>query len=57
MRGAVPEHPAGKTGFGWDSIFVPEGYSVTRAEMGPEDDEKTYMQFKPLAAVKEFLAS
>lgn len=57
MRGTVPEKPAGKSGFGWDSIFIPEGYSVTRAELGPEDDEKTYTQIKPFAAVKAFLTT
>ncbi len=57
MRGSVPKKPAGKSGFGWDSIFIPEGYSVTRAELSPEDDEKTYTQVKPFAAVKAFLAS
>lgn len=55
MRGSVPEKPAGKSGFGWDSIFIPEGYSVTRAELSLEDDEKTYTQVKPFAQVKEFL--
>ena len=55
MRGTVPQHPSGTSGFGWDSIFIPEGYSVTRAELSPEDDEKTYVQIKPFAQVKAFL--
>lgn len=55
MRGSVPEHPAGSKGYGWDPVFVPEGYSVTRAELSPEEDRKTYLQIKPLAQVKEFL--
>lgn len=57
MKGKVPEHPAGSSGFGWDQIFIPEGYSVTRAELSEEDDQKTYLIIKPLAAVKEFLTS
>ncbi len=57
MRGTVAEHPSGSGGFGWDTIYIPEGYSVPRAELSPEDDKKTYLQIKPLAQVKEFLAS
>ena len=55
LRGTIPEKPSGTGGFGWDSIFIPEGYSMTRAELSPEDDEKTYTQIKPFAAVKAFL--
>ena len=55
MRGTIPEKPAGSGGYGWDPIFIPQGYSVTRAELSPEDDEKTYVQIKPFAQVKAFL--
>jgi inosine/xanthosine triphosphate pyrophosphatase family protein len=57
MVGSVPERPAGNGGYGFDPIFVPDGYSVTRAELSEEDDRKTYLVIKPLAAVKEFLES
>ncbi len=56
MRGTVAEKPAGKGGFGWDSVFIPEGYSVTRSELSPEDDAKTYVIIKPFAQVKAFLS-
>lgn len=55
IAGSVPEHPAGSKGYGFDQIFIPEGYSVTRAELDEEDDRKTYMQMKPFEKVKEFL--
>ena len=55
MEGTIPEKPAGVDGFGWDPIFIPEGYSVTRAELSLEDDQKTYRIIKPLEAVKNFL--
>jgi hypothetical protein len=38
-------------------IFIPEGYSQTRAELGADDYEKTYLQIKPIVAVREFLLS
>jgi len=55
LRGSVPQKPAGKGGYGWDSIFIPEGYSVTRAELSEADDCATYLKIKPLEQVKEFL--
>ncbi len=57
MRGTIAEKDSGLGGFGWDRIFIPEGYDVTRAELSPEDDEKTYKIIKPLGAVREFLNS
>jgi non-canonical purine NTP pyrophosphatase (RdgB/HAM1 family) len=55
LAGTVSDKPAGERGYGYDSIFIPEGYTVTRSQMGEEDDRKTYLQMKPLARVKEFL--
>lgn len=53
--GTITEKPAGSNGFGWDRIFIPEGYSVTRAELSDEDYEEVYLKIKPIAAVREFL--
>ena len=55
MQGLIPEKPAIGDAFGWDPIFVPEGYSVTRAELSEEDDHATYLKIKPLGQVKAFL--
>lgn len=55
MDGEVSLTPAGENGYGWDKIFIPEGYSVTRAELNEEDDQKTYLKVKPFAALKAFL--
>lgn len=55
LNGSVPEKPAGSGGYGWDSIFIPEGYNVTRAELSEEDNKKTYLKIKPLKKVKAFL--
>lgn len=57
LAGTVPEEPSGDNGFGWDRIFIPEGYSVTRASLNSEDDKKTYLQIKPLDQLKEFIES
>jgi inosine triphosphate pyrophosphatase len=55
LKGTVPEKPAGAGGYGWDPIFIPEGYSVTRAELSPDDDHATYLKIKPIDKVREFL--
>jgi non-canonical purine NTP pyrophosphatase (RdgB/HAM1 family) len=57
MKGTISESPSGDGGFGWDRFFVPEWYTITRAEMDEADDAKTYMQIKPFAKVREFLVS
>lgn len=55
MNGEIAKTPAGDNGFGWDRIFIPEGYSVTRASLNEEDDRRTYIQIKPFEKLKEFL--
>jgi non-canonical purine NTP pyrophosphatase (RdgB/HAM1 family) len=57
LNGEVAKEPKGENGYGWDQIFIPEGYSITRAEMNEEDNYKTYMVIKPIEKVKEFLLS
>ena len=37
VRGVIAERPRGRRGFGWDSVFVPDGGGgLTYAEMAPE---------------------
>ncbi len=55
LPGSIATAPAGKGGYGFDPIFIPEGYAVTRAELSEEDDKKTYLQMKPFEKLKEFL--
>lgn len=52
---SIAQEPAGDWGFWWDKIFIPEWYNITRAELSPEDDEKTYLQLHPFDKLKEFL--
>lgn len=32
-KGTIPVKPLGKNGFGWDSVFIPEGKKKTHAQM------------------------
>ena len=57
IDGKIADHPAGEHGFGWDEIFIPEGYSVTRAQLSGEDYQKVYMKIRPFEALKTFFES
>lgn len=57
-KGTIAEHPRGENGFGWDLIFINDGYTITRAEMDQATNEETYVTvMKPIAQVREFLQS
>lgn len=55
LKGEIADYPRGEGGYGWDKIFIPDGYKITRAELSETDNQKTYMQIKPLQKVREFL--
>jgi len=57
LDGKIALKPAGKNGYGWDKIFIPKGYAVTRALLSEEDDRRTYLKTKPFAKLKKFLLS
>lgn len=60
LTGVIASQPAGGGGFGaagWDDIFIPTGYQKTRAELLPEEYEKTTMLLRPFAQLKAFLTS
>lgn len=55
-KGTIAEHPRGENGFGWDLIFINDGYGITRAEMDQVTNEKTYAEvMKPFNEVRAFL--
>lgn len=54
LIGSIAEHPKGTNGWGWDQIFIPEGYSRTRAELDEAEDKETYLKIKPLGQMKIF---
>jgi non-canonical purine NTP pyrophosphatase (RdgB/HAM1 family) len=55
LEGKIAEVPAGENGFGWDKLFIPKGYQVTRASLNEEDDKKTYLLVKRFDKLKKFL--
>lgn len=57
LVGEIADKPSGENGFGWDKIFIPDGFDVTRASLNEKDYKKIYLQIKPLAQLKSFLES
>lgn len=57
LGGEITEIPAGDNGYDWDTFFIPDGYTKTRASLEEGDYYKTYLQIKPLEKLKEFLES
>ena len=57
IKGEIIENKKGISGFGYDPVFIPEGYSETFAEMG--NDLKNTISHRALATQKltEFLIS
>ncbi len=59
IYGEIPKSP-GKTisGFGWDTVFIPDGYDgVIRSELSESDYDKLYLETKPIEQVRKFLTS
>ena len=54
VKGTLIEEPRGTAGFGYDPIFVPEGYNETFAEMGDEKNEISH-RARAVKKLVEFL--
>lgn len=55
MEGHIATEPAGDGGFGYDPIFVPEGYTQTNAQLGEEVKNTFSHRSKALHAMADFL--
>ena len=57
MEGTIARQKAGKGGFGYDPVFIPEGYDVTAAEITEEEKNAISHRGKALRAMAEYLKS
>ena len=54
-KGRIGWGPQGKTGFGYDPIFIPEGKKITFAEMTGEEKDRLSHRAKALEKLSEFI--
>lgn len=57
MEGQIARKKAGKGGFGYDPVFIPDGYEVTAAEITEKQKNAISHRGKALRAMAEFLKS
>ena len=57
MEGSIAREKAGKGGFGYDPVFIPDGYDVTAAEITEEEKNAISHRGKALRAMAEYLKS
>jgi XTP/dITP diphosphohydrolase len=55
-EGNLAESPRGSNGFGYDPIFIPNGFQRTYAELTAEEKNAISHRAKALAAMKEILS-
>jgi non-canonical purine NTP pyrophosphatase (RdgB/HAM1 family) len=56
-KGIIAPEIRGENGFGWDPVFIPEGYNQTFAQMIPEEKDKVSHRGRALAKLHDFLQS
>ena len=55
VEGVIIKQPRGTMGFGYDPLFVPDGYDKTMAELPPEIKNKISHRFKAFDQLKKYL--
>ena len=55
IHGKIIDEERGKNGFGYDPLFIPDGYSVTSAELEPEVKNNISHRFDAFNKLKKFL--
>jgi non-canonical purine NTP pyrophosphatase (RdgB/HAM1 family) len=55
IKGKIADHSRGEGGFGWDKIFIHEGFEKTRAEMTKEEWHEFGMRKIALEKLAKFI--
>lgn len=57
LDGTIARQPKGENGYGFDRIFIPEGFGgKTAAELDSQEYDRYYSTIKPFKHLKTFLA-
>jgi non-canonical purine NTP pyrophosphatase (RdgB/HAM1 family) len=54
-NGVISKEPRGTNGYGWDAVFIQEGYDVTRAELDDEEYRGASIRKPALDALRSYL--
>ena len=57
VNGTIVDEKRGGSGFGYDPVFIPEGYTETFAEMGSDEKNKISHRAKAVEKLTAFLAA
>lgn len=55
VEGKISEEPRGNTGFGYDPLFIPDGFTKTFAEMSAEEKNKISHRSRAVNKLVDFL--
>jgi XTP/dITP diphosphohydrolase len=55
IAGSIIKEPRGTNGFGYDPLFLPDGYDKTTAELPPEIKNKISHRFRAFNQLKKYL--
>jgi len=55
VHGTISFEPSGEKGFGYDPIFIPDGYDKSFAELGSDVKDKISHRARAMNAAKEFI--
>ena len=57
VKGEIIREKKGSSGFGYDPVFVPEGYAETFAEMGAEEKNRISHRARAVQKLCDYLNS
>ena len=53
VQGTIAEEPMGASGFGYDPVFIPNGYRQSFAQLGEDEKNKLSHRYNALINLKK----